>query len=58
LKQHKSWFDKECLHFLDQQKQTKVHWLQDPNQSNVDNLHNVGRGAGTFQEQKEGMSES
>ena len=24
LKQHKPWFDEECLHFLDQRKQTKM----------------------------------
>jgi hypothetical protein len=27
--------------FLDQWKHDKMHWLQDPNQSNVDNLNNV-----------------
>jgi hypothetical protein len=27
--------------FLDQWKQTKMQWLQDPYQSNVDNLNNV-----------------
>jgi hypothetical protein len=31
----------ECLKFLDQRKQTKMQWLQDPHQSNVDNLNNV-----------------
>jgi hypothetical protein len=36
-KQHKPWFD-ECLQFLDQRKQAKMQWLQDPNISNVDNL--------------------
>ena len=41
LKQHKLWFDEECLQFLDQRKQAKMQWLQDPEQSNVDNLHNV-----------------
>jgi hypothetical protein len=35
LKQHKSGFDDECLQFLDQRKQTKMQWLQDPNKSNV-----------------------
>jgi len=29
--------------FLDQRKQAKMHWLQAPNQSNVDNLNNVRR---------------
>jgi hypothetical protein len=41
LKQHKPWFDKECLHFSDQREQAKMQWLQDPNQSNVDNLNNL-----------------
>jgi len=41
LKQHKPWFDEECLHFLDQRKQATIQWLQDPNQSNEDNLNNV-----------------
>ena len=41
LKQHKPWFDEECLCFLDQSKQAKMQWLQDPNQSNVDNLNSI-----------------
>jgi len=41
LKQHKPWFDEECSHFLDQRKQTKMQWVQDPSQSNVDNLNTV-----------------
>ena len=43
LKQHKPWLDEECLRFIDQGKQAKVQWLQDPNQSNVDNLNSVRR---------------
>jgi hypothetical protein len=34
MKQHKPWFDEECLRFLDQRKQAKMQWIQDPNQSN------------------------
>ena len=30
---------------LDQRKQAKMQWLQDPNQSNVDNLNSVRREA-------------
>ena len=45
LKQRKPWFDEECFCLLDQRKQAKMQWLQDPNQSNVDNLHNVRREA-------------
>ena len=40
-KQHKPWFDEECLGFLDQRKRTKTQWVQDPSQSNVDNLNSV-----------------
>ena len=42
LKQHKPWFDEECLGFLDQRKRAKM-WVQDPSQSNVDNLNYVRR---------------
>jgi hypothetical protein len=44
-KQHEPWFDEECSKFLDQRKQGKMQWLQNPNQSNVDNLNNVRREA-------------
>jgi hypothetical protein len=44
-KQHKPWFDEECSKFLDQRKQAKMRWLQNPNQGNVDNLNNVRREA-------------
>jgi len=43
LKQNKPWFDEECLGFLDQRKWAKMQWIQDPSQSNVDNLNNVRR---------------
>ena len=45
LKRHKPWLDKEFVGFLDQRKQAKMHWIQDPSRSNVDNLNNVRRGA-------------
>ena len=41
LEQHKPWFDEEYLGFLDQRKQAKMQWVQDPSQNNVDNLNNV-----------------
>ena len=41
LKQHKLWFDEECLGFLDQRKQAKMQWIQDPSQRNIGNLNNV-----------------
>jgi hypothetical protein len=45
LKQHKPWFDEECLRCLDQRQQVKMQWVQGPSQSNVDNLNNVRREA-------------
>jgi len=29
LKQHKLWFDEECLGFLDQRQQAKMQWVED-----------------------------
>ena len=43
FKQNKPWFDEECLGFLDQRKRAKMQWVQDPSQSNVDNLNKVRR---------------
>ena len=45
MKQHKPWFDEECLDTLDQRKQAKMQWIQDPSQSNVDTLNKVRRDA-------------
>ena len=42
-KHHKPWFDEECLGFLDQRKRAKMLWVQDPCQTNVDNLNSVRR---------------
>ena len=39
LKQHKPWFDEECLHFLGERKQAKLPWVQDPSQRNVDIMY-------------------
>jgi hypothetical protein len=41
LKKHKLWFDEKCSKILDQRKQDKLDWLQDPSQINGDNLNNV-----------------
>jgi hypothetical protein len=30
LKKHKPWFDEGCSKLLDQRKQAKLQWLQDP----------------------------
>jgi hypothetical protein len=45
LKESKPWFDKKCLGFLDQRKKTKMQWVKDSSQSNLDNLNNVRREA-------------
>jgi len=45
FKQHKPRIDEECLGFLDQRQQTKMNWVQDPNQNNVDNINNTRRDA-------------
>jgi hypothetical protein len=41
MKKHKPWFDKGCSTLLDQRKEAKLQWLQDPSEINVDNLNNV-----------------
>jgi hypothetical protein len=43
MKHHKPWFDEEWLGVLDQRKQDKIQWIQDPSQSNVGNLNDVPR---------------
>jgi hypothetical protein len=45
LKRHKLWFGEGCVGFLDQRKQARMQWIQDPSRSNVDNLNNVRREA-------------
>jgi hypothetical protein len=47
-KQHKPWFDEKCLVTLDQRKQDKMQWIQDPSQSNVENLNSVRRDASRY----------
>jgi hypothetical protein len=45
LKKHMPWFDDEYSKLLDQRKQAKLQWLQDPSEINGDNLNNVRREA-------------
>jgi hypothetical protein len=45
LKKHKPWFDEGCSKLLDQRKESKLQWLQDPSKINGDNLNNVRREA-------------
>jgi hypothetical protein len=40
-KRHKPWFDEKCPQVLGQRKQAKMQWLQNPNQSNLENLNKI-----------------
>jgi hypothetical protein len=46
LKLNKPWFHDECSKFIDQRKQAKLQWLQNPNQTNRDNLQKLRRETG------------
>jgi uncharacterized NAD(P)/FAD-binding protein YdhS len=48
LKKHKPWFDQECLKLVDQRKQAKLQWLQDPSETNGDSLKIVRRKASRY----------
>jgi hypothetical protein len=41
LKKHKPWFQEGYSEILDQKKQAKLQWLQDPSKINGDNLNNI-----------------
>jgi hypothetical protein len=45
LNKHKPWFDEGCSKLLDQRKQAKLQWLQDPSEINRYNLNNIRREA-------------
>jgi hypothetical protein len=40
-KHNKPWFDDECSKLINQQKQSKLQWLQNPSQIDGDNLQNL-----------------
>jgi uncharacterized protein YaaR (DUF327 family) len=48
LKKHKPWFDEACSKLVDQRKQAKLKWLQDPSEINGDNLKIVRREASRY----------
>jgi hypothetical protein len=48
LKKLKPWFDEGCSKLIDQRKQAKLQWLQDPSEINGDNLNNVRREASRY----------
>jgi hypothetical protein len=58
MKQHKPWFDEECLGIFDQRKQAKKQCIQNPSQTNADNLNNVRRDASRHFRNKKGIPES
>jgi hypothetical protein len=41
LKRNKPWFEDECPKLIDQRKQAKLQWLQNPKQINGDNLQTL-----------------
>jgi hypothetical protein len=43
IKRNKPWFDNECSKLIDQWKQAKLQWLQNPNEINRDNQKNLRR---------------
>jgi hypothetical protein len=45
LKKHKPWFDEGCPRSLDHRRQGRLQWLQDPTETNGDNLNGVRREA-------------
>jgi hypothetical protein len=47
LKKHKQWFEGHSK-LLDQRKQAKLQWLQDPSEINGDNLNNVRHEASRY----------
>jgi len=54
LKQHKPWFDEERSKLLDQWKQAEVQLLQNPSQTNGDNLNIVRQPRTNFIEDENG----
>jgi restriction endonuclease S subunit len=48
LKKRKPWFNEGCSELLDQRKEAKLQWLQDPSEVNGDNLNNVRHEASRY----------
>jgi hypothetical protein len=53
LRKHKPWFDEGCSKLLDQRKEAKLQWLQDPSEINGVNLNNVRCEASRYFRNKE-----
>jgi hypothetical protein len=54
LKKHKPWFDEACSKLVDQRKQAKLQWLEDPSEINGDYLRIVRREASRYFRDKKG----
>jgi hypothetical protein len=54
FKKHTPWFDEGCSRLLDQRKQAKLQWLQDPSEISGDSLNNVKREASRHFRNKRG----
>jgi hypothetical protein len=54
LKKHKPWFDEGCSKLLNQRKEAKLQWLQDPGGINWDNMNIVRREASRYFRKKRG----
>jgi hypothetical protein len=48
LKKHEPWFDEGRSKLLDKRKQAKLQWLQDPSETNGDNLKTVRQEASRY----------
>jgi hypothetical protein len=48
MKKHKPWFDEGFSELLDQRKEGKLQWLQDPSEINGDNLNSVRHDASRY----------
>jgi hypothetical protein len=53
LRKHKLWFVEGCSKLLDERKQAKLQWLQDPSEINGDYLNIVRRKARRYFRNKE-----
>jgi hypothetical protein len=55
---NKPWFYEGYSKFLDQRKQAKLQWLQDPSKINGDNLNNIRRETSRHFRYKRGVGTS
>jgi hypothetical protein len=54
IEQHKPCFDEACSKLLDQRKQVKLQWLQDPRKINGDNQNDIKHEASRHFRNKKG----